>query len=123
MNEEIKFYKELAEEIRKDGYRSFLHDENGSAWLYVITPGNSWLYIDKAEYGGFNVSFEYAPSRDCGSGCCFTERPIFEITSETLADAERYGRCFSFRGHKPTPYADAMNAMNQSYFGKTLIEL
>ena len=47
---EIEFYKELANEIKPQGFKCFLYNEDTSAWLYIITPNNSWLYIDNGEY-------------------------------------------------------------------------
>ena len=127
LRNEINFYKELAEEIKPDGFKSFLYAESGSAWMYVITPGNSWLYIDRAEWGGFNISFEYKPSAGCGSGCRCNDNPLFEITASTLLDAEKYGKNFRWNncGHmcKPALYTDAMKAMESSYFSEKLTEL
>ena len=127
LKNEINFYKELAKEIKPNGFRSFLHYGNGSAWLYVITPCNSWLYIDLGEYSGFNISYEYKPSASCGSGCRCNESPLYEITVETLKDAERYGKNFRFNNCgcicKPSLYLNGFEAMKKSYFAKTLIEL
>ena len=66
---ELDFYHELAREIIPQGFKVFLYNKEDTAWLYVITPNNSWLYIDEAEYGGYNITYEYVPSKDFGSGC------------------------------------------------------
>lgn len=127
LEKEINFYKELAHEIKNDGFRCFLYNKDFSAWLYIITPDNSWLYVGKNCYFGFDISYQYTPSRECGSGCRYNEEPLFEITKETLLDAEKYGKSFKCKnGRKysfPKHYTDGYEAMRNSYFGKDLIEL
>lgn len=138
---EIEFYKELAEEIKAQGFRCFLYNEDTSAWLYVITPNNSWLYVDNAEFGGFNISYEYEPSRDFGSGCRYNSEALYEITAETLLKAEQYGKNYGHRGwvnvpntydnkthrenvwRSPSHYANAYKAMTKSWCADRLVEL
>ncbi len=138
---EIEFYKGLAEEIKPEGFRCFLYDENGSAWLYIITPNNSWLYVDNEYLSGFNIIYEYESSRDFGTGCCYNDEPLHEITVDTLIMAEKYGKSFGERGwinvpntynkniHRenvwktPKPYSDAYKAMMDSWCADKLIEL
>ena len=138
---EIEFYKKLAEEIKPQGYRCFLYDHDYSAWLNIITPNNSWLYVDHGEYGGFNVSYEYQPSRDFGTGCRYNNDALSEITVDTLVKAEQYGKTYGFRGWKnvpntydgrthrenvwrtPTHYPDAYEAMMNNWCADRLVEL
>ena len=138
---EIEFYKELANEIKSQGFRCFLYDEDTSAWLYIITPNNSWLYVDSGEYGGYNITYEYEPSRDFGSGCRYNDDALYEITVDTLIKAEKYGKSYGYRGwmnvpntydgrshrenvwRSPKHYADAYKAMSKSWCADSLIEL
>ena len=136
---EIEFYKELAKEIKPQGFRCFLYDEDTSVWLYVITPNNSWLYVDNG--GGFNITYKYEPSRDFGSGCRCNDDTLYEITVDTLTKAEQYGKSYGNRGwinvpntydgrshrenvwRSPKHYADAYKAMSKSWCADRLIEL
>ena len=138
---EIEFYKELANEIKSQGFRCFLYDEDTSAWLYIITPNNSWLYVDNGEYGGYNITYKYEPSRDFGSGCRYNDGALYEITADTLIKAEKYGKSYGHRGwinvsntydgrshrenvwRSPKHYTDAYKAMSKSWCANRLIEL
>lgn len=138
---EIEFYKGLAKEIKPQGFKCFLYDEDTSAWLYIITPNNSWLYVDNGEYGGYNITYEYEPSRDFGSGCRYNDGALYEITADTLIKAEKYGKSYGHRGwidvsntydgrsHReniwksPKHYTDAYKAMSKSWCANRLIEL
>lgn len=138
---EIEFYKELAKEIKSQGFRCFLYDEDTSAWLYIITPNNSWLYVDNGKYGGYNITYEYEPSRDFGSGCRYNDDALYEITADTLIKAEKYGKSYGHRGwinvsntydgrshrenvwRSPKHYTDAYKAMSKSWCADRLVEL
>ena len=137
---EINFYKELANELSEQGFRSFLYDKDDSAWLYVVTPNDSWLYIDKDLFSGYNITFEYVPSKDFGSGCRVNEDPLHEITAETLLEAECYGKNYKSRTYHmettsdgkphrvygtkaPEYYTSGYKAMMNSYFADRLIEI
>ena len=96
-NNEIEFYKKLAEEIQPKGFRCFLYVKDAYAWLYIITPNNSWLYIDNAEYGGYNIIYNYEPSKEFGSGCRYNDKPLYEITADILTKAEQYGKSYGHR--------------------------
>ena len=140
-NEEIDFYKRLANELISQGFRCFLYDEDIYAWLYVITPNNSWLYIDNGDYSGYNIYYEYKPSKDFGTGCRCNESPLYEITASVLNEAEQYGKNFGTRGWKNVPnrydgkmhremcwkkpmyYTNAYEAMKQSSHFNKLTEL
>ena len=113
---EIEFYKELANEIKSQGFRCFLYDEDTSAWLYIITPNNSWLYVDNGEYGGYNITYEYEPSRDFGSGCRYNDDALYEITADTLIKAEKYGKSYGHRGwiNVSTSVSKLSDALNVS---------
>lgn len=139
--QEIEFYKELAMEIKPHGFRCFLYDNDTSAWLYIITPNNSWLYLDNGTYGGFDITYNYEPSRDFGSGCRCNEEALYEITVDTLARAEQYGKSYGHRGwvnvpntydgrthrenvwRSPKHYEDAYKAMMNHRTADKLIEL
>lgn len=138
---EIEFYKKLAQEIKPLGFRCFLFNRENAAWLYVITPNNSWLYIDNGEYSGYNVSYEYQPSQVFGSGCRYNEKPLHVITDETLLKAEQYGKKYGYEGweivsnqydrgiHRekvwktPEHYPDGLAAMQKSWCADELVEL
>lgn len=137
----IEFYKELAKEIKPQGFRCFLYDKDTSAWLYIITPNNSWLYVDSETYGGFNITYHYEPSREFGTGCRYNEDALHEITSEILLKAEQYGKNYGHRGwisvpnrydgeihrecvwKRPKHYADAYKAMTSCWCADKLVEL
>lgn len=141
LEHEIEFYKELAEEIKPQGFKCFLYNKDASAWLYVITPNNSWLYVDNAEYGGFNITYEYEPSRDFGSGCRYNENALYKITSDILLKAEQYGKHYGHCGwvnvpntydgksHRenvwrtPNHYTDAYKSMMKCWCADKLVEL
>lgn len=138
---EIAFYKELAEEVKPQGFRCFLYNEDTSVWLYIITPNNSWLYIDEAYLGGYNITYNYNTSAAFGSGCGYNDEPLHEITSDTLYKAEQYGKDYGCRGwknvpnrydgkthrenvwRKPEHYKDAYSAMMNSWCADKLVEL
>lgn len=109
--------------------------------MYIITPANSWLYVDNGECGGYHITYEYEPSRDFGSGCRYNEKALYEITSDTLRKAEQYGKAFGYlgwikvpnrydgRSHRetvwrsPKHYADAYKAMSKSWCAPQLVAL
>lgn len=134
-----EFFYELAKEIKPFGFRCFLYDHDYGNWLSVITPNGSWLEIFHGYYGGYDITYEYVPSRDFGSGCRYNENALYEITKETLLAAENYGK--NYEGHtwyyewlkdncggfhrvrvtgtkKPKHYEDGLKALMESYFGK-----
>ena len=127
LQNELAFYNELAEEIKPHGFKCFLYNEGTSAWLYIITPSDSWLYLDNADFYGYDLSYEYTPSRDCGSGCRYNENSLTEVTIETLLKAEQYGKSFRCKnGRKwayPKHYASGIEAMRKSWCADKLIEL
>ena len=138
---EIEFYKKIASEIKPKGFRCFLYNEGTSVWLCIITPNNSWLSVDNAEFSGFNIDYEYEPSRDFGSGCRYNEHALNEITSEILFEAEEYGRNFGSYvqvtapnrfntgihrekvWRKPNHYPNAYKAMMNSWCADKLKEI
>ena len=140
---EIEFYKKLAEEIKPQGFRCFLYDEKewgANAWLYIITPGNSWLYVD-GDINGFAVIYKYTPSSSLGGGCRYNDEGLFEITADTLNKAEQYGKSYTQyrwkdvpntydeKSHKehvwtsPVHYEDGYKAMMSSWCADRLIEI
>lgn len=90
-----EFFIELAKELKPLGYRCFLYDKDTSNWLSIITPDDSWLEIFHGDFGGYNITYEYVPSRDFGTGCRCNENALGEITHEVLQNALRYGKSFS----------------------------
>lgn len=56
---EVEFYKSLAKEIKPQGFKCFLYadEKDVYAWLCIITPNNSWLYVDEGELGGYNIVY------------------------------------------------------------------
>lgn len=141
MDSEIQFYKELANEIKPMGFGCFLFTKDATAWLYVITPDNSWLYIDRTEYGGYNIIYKYKPSKEFGTGLQYNSEPLYEITTKTLLNAEQYGKAFKNRGwinipntydgkfHRetvwksPEHYPDGYEAMLKNWCYNELAEL
>lgn len=138
---ELAFYHELTKEIKPLGFRCFLYNEDTSIWLYILTPNNSLLYLDNADFGGFNITYEYVPSRNFGSGCRCNENALYEVTADTLLKAEQYGRNYSSRGwtkvknkydgkyHRenvirhPEHYTDAIKALKERWCYDKLTEL
>lgn len=138
---EIAFYKQLAQEIKPLGFRCFLYHNDTFAWLYVITPNDSLLYIDEAEFSGYNIAYEYKPTAEFGSGCRCNENPLYEITAETLLKAEQYGKGYGYEGwvnvlnqydgkrHReklwrtPTHYSSGLAAMQELWCTSKLVEL
>lgn len=138
----IIFYKELAKEIKPEGYRSFLLEKDTYACLHIITPNNSWLCVNAAPFGGFNLDFEYKPTKEFGRGCrCNENFALHEITVETLKKAETYGKTFGYKGRVTVPniydgkshqetvwktpvyYKNAYKALMDTYYAKNLQEL
>ena len=140
---EVEFYKSLAKEIKPQGFKCFLYadEKDVYAWLCIITPNNSWLYVDEGEIGGYNIVYEYKPSKDFGSGCRCNAEALYEITADALIKAEQYGKFYGQRGcinvpntyngksHResvwrhPSHYADAYKAMTNSWYADKLVEL
>ena len=138
---EIEFYKKLAKEIKPQGFRCFLYNKDTSAWLYIITPNNSQLYVDYGDYGGYNIVYEYEASREFDSGCRYNDDGLHAITANTLLKAEQYGKSYGHRGwidvpnqydggshrenvwKRPKHYENAYNAMLNSWCANKLIEL
>lgn len=138
----LKFYQELAAEIKPLGFRCFLFHSQTS-WMYIITPKNSLLLIDDNPYGGVNVVYEYEPSVEFGSGCPYNDESLglLEVNADILLKAEAKGRKRGTRGWKEVPntynngthmeyvnkrpvlYKDGYKAMMNRWCARKLIEL
>ena len=61
-----------------------------SGYVFAITPNDNVLYVQRGEFGGWEISLKYTPSRKNGSGCRANDmQPYAEITPAILEEAER----------------------------------
>lgn len=88
----MKTVTKILEMAKENGYRSFESTREEADYGWMITPNNNILYIQKGDFGyGYNMSLQYAPSKQKGSGCRCNEDTISEITVETLKKMEMEG--------------------------------
>ena len=93
----VDLYMEYAREFKKHGYKCFLYnniDDVTGASMYIVTPGNSLLYLYYDRGCGFNITYEYIPSKKFGSGIRCNNGSLDIITVETLIEAEKFGRSY-----------------------------
>jgi hypothetical protein len=90
--------KQAIETMKRAGYKVYAtkgHDfisteRSRGGWVFAITPNDKVLYVQRGEFGGWEISLQYTPSRQHGSGCRANDmQPYAEITPATLEDAER----------------------------------
>lgn len=90
--------KQAIETMKQAGYkvyatkgRDFISTERSrGGWVFAITPSDNVLYIQRGEFGGWEISLQYTPSRKNGSGCRANDmQPYAELTPAILEEAER----------------------------------
>ena len=90
--------KQAIETMTQAGYtvyatkgRDFISTERSrEGWVFAITPSDNVLYIERGRLGGWEISLQYRPSRENGSGCRANDmQPYAEITPAILEEAER----------------------------------
>ena len=95
MNEIIKTLKENGYKAYASQLKEGLSTENGG-WVFAVTPSNNILYIQRGQFGGWEISLEYKPSRKNGSGCRANDtQPYSTVTVETLQETERENLSFA----------------------------
>lgn len=117
--------KEVLEMAKQNGYRSFENTREDASYGWVITPSNNILYIQKGDFGyGFNMSLQYVPSKNNGSGCRCNEKELFEIDINTLKQMEAEGLTFA-RKLKAELYNEnqVLNYFVKYWDAKNIIEL
>lgn len=118
-----KFIEELAKEIKPLGYRVFLYDDGKyNCWSHIITPSDSWLYLGHNVLLGMDLSYQYQPSKDFGSGCASQDH-YFSIGVDELIAIEKYGKNYSYKRKFPKHYESGLKALENSRNYDKLVEL
>ena len=86
-------------ELTKQGYRAY--DAGNETYCFIVTPSDNVLYVQAEQFGGYNFSLQYRPSRACGTGCQCLENPANAIDLETVVKAEEEGLAFAKRLRAP----------------------
>ena len=86
-------------ELTKHGYKAY--DVGSETYCFIVTPSDNVLYVQAEQFGGYNFSLQYRPSRECGTGCQCLEEPVSTIDLETVIKAEQEGLAFANRLHAP----------------------
>lgn len=102
-NGEIETMKNTIETLKNNGYAVYaavgrdgrLSSDEGR-YVFAITPSDNVLYVQRGYFGGWEVSLQYKPSRENGSGCRANDKqPYSEITLDALQEAERENLIFA----------------------------
>lgn len=94
-NELIEAMKKLTEQ----GFKCYILKANPSyMYGFIITPSDNIIYVQRDNYnGGWDFGFKYIPSKENGSGCGCFERPVYQITSDIILQAEKMGLSYAQR--------------------------
>ena len=87
---------EINKDLKELGYKFYASELNGelstetNGYYFCITPSDNVLYVQLGDFGyGYNISLQYVPSRQNGSGCRDNTLPdVSEITEDVLVKAE-----------------------------------
>lgn len=119
-----KSIMQVLEFAKANGYKCYFVDAKRimSAYGYMITPKGNVMYVQTGDFGGWEFSIPYVPSREHGSGCMCLEEPVFEVDVETLRKAEEEGLAFAGR-LKATQYANAEQWLRCYWDKDSLVEV
>jgi len=95
ITEKKEFIREILLFAKENGYRAFENTRSDSAYGWIITPQNNIIYIQKGYFWGYDMSLQYVPSRENGSGCSCNEESLTEIRLDILVDMENKGLNFA----------------------------
>lgn len=94
--------KSTIEAMKKAGYTVYAANHRDglssdtSNYVFAITPSDNVLYMQRGHFGGWEISLQYKPSRENGSGCRANDiQPYNTITANVLAEAERENLAFA----------------------------
>jgi hypothetical protein len=104
----IKTMKNIIETLKQNGYtvyaskhRDGVLSSDKDGYVFAITPDDNVLYIQHG-LGGWEISLQYVPSRENGSGCRTNDmQPYNTITADVLAEAERENLAFARKLRAP----------------------
>ena len=97
MEQAIETMKQAGYKVYATKGRDFISTERSrGGWVFAITPSDNVLYVQRGEFGGWEISLQYKPSRNNGSGCRANDnQPYSTITADVLAEAERENLAFA----------------------------
>lgn len=94
--------KSTIEAMKKAGYTVYAANHRDglssdtSNYVFAITPSDNVLYVQRGRFGGWEISLQYKPSRENGSGCRANDsQPYHELTLAALQEAERENLAFA----------------------------
>lgn len=88
---------EILEMAKKEGLKCFICKNTDYNYGYLVTENDNVLCISTNAIWGFDLSLEYIPSRNNGSGCCCNKEPVFDISIDTIREMEKEGLAFARR--------------------------
>ena len=118
----MNMVKDVLKMAVKNGYRAYEVSEHDT-FGFLITPDDNVLTVNKGDFGGINVTFNYIPSRQTGSGCSCNDEAIYECDMNTLKKLEAEGKSFARELHAKL-YANSQAWFNKCYWnGRGLREV
>ncbi|WP_270324952.1 hypothetical protein [[Eubacterium] hominis] len=89
-------YEQMKQELlrlKEYGYEIYASENRYYNWFFVVTPNKNILYIQKGDLFGFNVSLEYIPSNEYGSGCACNDNDedVKYMDLQTIQELEKEG--------------------------------
>lgn len=103
------------------GYKCFIVDNPRYDYGYVITPSDNVMYVEWTPHNAFNVSLEYVPSRENGTGCS-TISSFNKLSVEVFKEYEQ--ECISFAKSLGVKMYPNSTAWLHTYYNKNkLIEI
>ena len=122
VKEQKKELGEILKELVKDGYKCYNQKREDSLYGYIITPSDNVLYIQYDFLGGYKFSFNYIPTKNCGTGCQCLEKGVGKVTKEIVEQAEKEGFAFAIR-LKANLYKNSEQWFSKYWDKENLIEV
>lgn len=113
--------------VKTEGLRVFINTPDVHNYFNygLITDGKNIIGVNFAEYGsGFTTTFDYVPTKNCGSGCATLESgyQYTELSKEVFEEAVKDGKRFAMK-LGAIFYRDIDHFFNDAWHKKAYVEL
>lgn len=92
-----KYLKDLLMKIKETGLQVFIANNPLALSAYgLVTDGRDLIGIQYDRTRGIQLSYNYVPSRDCGSGCDIRQMPVDTENREWFDNAAMEGKAAAY---------------------------
>jgi hypothetical protein len=99
MNSVINTLKQAGYTVYAAKHSDGLSSET-SGYVFAITPSDNVLYVQRGNFGGWEISLQYPPTRKNGTGCRDNEgQPYAAVTLDVMQGAEQRNLRFARELH------------------------